>query len=70
MPDAIQKAAKTGWNTFPSYGSPEEADKRYMQMHGYMEKDTANYFAQTAAGASERFPGGPTTNLKNVGGSQ
>lgn len=40
---ALQNVEKAGWNKFPSYNSPEEADQRYDQMHSYMEKDTAQY---------------------------
>jgi hypothetical protein len=42
-PKALQNVAKTGWDTFPSYATPDDADARYMQMHDYMEKDTADY---------------------------
>lgn len=43
------KVSAIGWDKFPSYGSPEEADARYTEMHGYMEKDTATYFEQRRA---------------------
>jgi hypothetical protein len=33
-----------GWDTFPSYPSGEAADKRYMQMHDYMDRDTGDYY--------------------------
>lgn len=42
---AVQKAAEIGWDQFPAYKTPEEADARYMQMHDYMGKDTGDYFA-------------------------
>jgi hypothetical protein len=42
--NALQKVAKTGWNTFPSYATPDAADARYGQMHDYLEKDTGQYF--------------------------
>lgn len=42
---ALQNVEKAGWDTFPSYSTPDEADARYDQMHGYMEKDTADYMA-------------------------
>jgi hypothetical protein len=40
----LNNVAKAGWNTFPSYGSGEEADARYGQMHDYLDKDTSEYF--------------------------
>ena len=48
---ALANVRKMGWDRFPSYNSPQEADERYMQMHHFMEKDTGDYFAQKAAGA-------------------
>lgn len=42
---ALDNVAKTGWDNFPSYKTPEEADERYDQMHGFMEQDTADYMA-------------------------
>lgn len=40
---ALDNVARTGWGMFPSYATPDEADVRYDQMHGYMENDTADY---------------------------
>jgi hypothetical protein len=40
---AIQRAQAAGLQNFPSYGSVEEAEKRYQAMHGYMERDTSAY---------------------------
>lgn len=40
---ALNNVAKAGWDTFPSYATPDEADARYAQMHGLMEQDTADY---------------------------
>lgn len=40
---ALNNVAKAGWGSFPSYPSPDQADARYDQMHGFMEKDTADY---------------------------
>jgi hypothetical protein len=42
-PTALANVAKAGWDTFPSYATPNEADARYQAMHDYMEKDTADY---------------------------
>lgn len=40
---AIDRAKKVGLDKFPSYNSADDAEARYQQMHGYMEKDTAKY---------------------------
>lgn len=45
-PTALANVAKAGWDTFPSYATPDEADARYDQMHGYMDQDTADYMKQ------------------------
>jgi hypothetical protein len=42
---ALDKVAKTGWDQFPAYSTPDEADARYAQMHDYIDKDTADYMA-------------------------
>lgn len=39
--EAIDRATKAGLQKFPSYGTPEEANGRYGQMHGYIERDRA-----------------------------
>jgi len=28
---------------YPSYSSPDQAEARYQQMHGYMDQDTGDY---------------------------
>lgn len=43
---SLANVAKAGWNNFPSYNTPDEADARYDAMHKYMEQDTANYMKQ------------------------
>lgn len=40
---ALANVEKEGWNKFPSYSTPDEADERYDKMHQFMEKDTADY---------------------------
>lgn len=40
---ALENVEKEGWNTFPSYATPTEADERYDQMHQFMELDTKSY---------------------------
>lgn len=40
---ALKNVDQVGWDKFPSYADPEEADSRYMAMHSYMEKDTSDY---------------------------
>lgn len=43
-PDAaIARAKQDGLAQFPSYPTPEAAEERYGQMHGYMDKDTGDY---------------------------
>jgi hypothetical protein len=42
--EAIDRANQQGIDSFPSYGSEDEAFKRYMQMHGFMDRDTGEYF--------------------------
>ena len=42
---ALNNVAEAGWNTFPSYSTPEAADARYERMHVFMDQDTGNYFA-------------------------
>ena len=42
---ALDNINKTGWDKFPAYATPEQADARYEQMHGYMDKDTGAYLA-------------------------
>jgi hypothetical protein len=39
--EAVQRVQAEGWDKFPSYGSPAEAEARYQQLHGFMEADTA-----------------------------
>lgn len=58
---AIANVEKEGWDKFPSYATPGEADARYMQMHNYMDKDTGTYMA-SRSGQPQRFrfdPSGP-----------
>jgi hypothetical protein len=46
QPDqARKKVDAVGWDKFPAYETPEQADDRYMQMHDYMNRDTGDYFA-------------------------
>ena len=42
---ALQQAQQYGLDKFPSYGSEQEAEARYQQMHNYMERDTETYLA-------------------------
>jgi hypothetical protein len=41
--EATDRAAKAGWNKWPSYATPEQADLRYEWMHDLMAKDTQRY---------------------------
>lgn len=67
--EAVQRAQAQGLNTFPSYGSEQQAESRYQQMHGYMEKDTGAYLAQKNA-AQAPAAATPTTRLQNVAPGQ
>lgn len=40
---ALGNVDKEGWDKFPSYATPQEADARYDQMHQFMELDTQAY---------------------------
>jgi hypothetical protein len=51
--EASDRAAKVGWDKWPSYATPEQADLRYEWMHGLMEKDTGRYLE--AGGAPAPF---------------
>jgi hypothetical protein len=57
--DAVARANAEGIDK-SSYGGSDEAETRYQQMHGYMEKDTADLF-QGRAGAVARFYADPGT---------
>jgi hypothetical protein len=46
--EALARAKKDGLDKYPSYASQEEAKKRYDDMHGFMEKDTSDYYASKA----------------------
>ena len=49
--DAIQAAQQVGLDKFPSYSSEDEAEGRYQQLHGYLEKDTADFIARARRSA-------------------
>lgn len=57
-PDAaIDAAFAQGLNNFPSYPDQAAAEKRYQQMHGFMEGDTAAYLARRPnAGSNNGTP--------------
>lgn len=40
---ALANVTREGWDKFPSYATPEQADERYDKMHTYMERDTARF---------------------------
>lgn len=40
---AAQQAARLGWKNWPSYGSVKDAERRYQQMHEYMERDVQGW---------------------------
>jgi hypothetical protein len=43
--EAIKRAGAEGFDKFPSYATEQEAQARYDQLHGYMDKDTGQYMA-------------------------
>lgn len=54
---AMKNIEAEGWDTFPSYDTAEEADQRYSDMHGYMDKDTASYMQQRNNSSDDDVPG-------------
>lgn len=57
--EAIARAKAEGIDKFPSYGSHDEAEARYQQMHQFMDKDTGDYFD---AKSNTPTPGQPAIN--------
>lgn len=55
---ALANVEREGWDKFPSYSTPEEADARYEKMHQFMEKDTAAVLSgrQKQSSASNAAP--------------
>jgi hypothetical protein len=43
LSEAEQRAAQVGWDKFPSYITPEQADLRYAAMHDFLDQDTQAY---------------------------
>lgn len=37
--EALKRAMAAGISRFPSYATQDQADERYRQMHGYLERD-------------------------------
>jgi hypothetical protein len=55
---AIARAQEYGFDKFPSYSNPEQAQSRYDAMHDYMEKDTKAYQAMPPDVVTAlKFPG-------------
>ena len=42
---ALANVGKAGWDKFPSYSTPDEADARYEAMHQFMDGDTSQFLA-------------------------
>jgi hypothetical protein len=42
--DAVAAAKKDGIEKYPAYANADDAMKRYNEMHGFMAKDTGDYF--------------------------
>lgn len=50
--EAVKRAGEAGWDKWPSYDTPQEADRRYIEdMHPRMDLDTLQY-RQTPSGLS------------------
>lgn len=49
---AYDLAAQKGWDHWPSYNTPEQADARYMQMHEYMANDVSSALYLLGIGGS------------------
>lgn len=48
--EAAKRAAAVGWDKWPSYSTPDEADDRYInQMHPYMDADVGNWLRSQGA---------------------
>jgi hypothetical protein len=47
---ALKNVDRVGWDKFPSYATPDEADARYEDMHKFMEQDTGNYLQSKMGG--------------------
>lgn len=42
---ALANVEKIGWDKFPSYSDPDQADARYDAMHRFIDGDTSRYMA-------------------------
>jgi hypothetical protein len=40
---AAQRAAQMGWDKWPGFATPEQADMRYETMHPFLERDVENW---------------------------
>jgi hypothetical protein len=71
---AVQRARQEGLDKFPAYNSRQEAERRYQDMHSYMDRDTKAWQqssggAKAAPGPVERGPdpaGGGGTGMLNA----
>lgn len=64
--EADAKAKAEGLDNLPSYATHEEANKRYQQMHDYMEKDTNAYEQYKQNRMPSGAPQEPTGALKGA----
>ena len=51
--DAVDRAKAQGLDRFPNYASPQTAEDRYQQMHGYMDKDVIDYYRRMGGLAAQ-----------------
>ncbi len=43
--EALKRVSAEGWDKFPSYKDEHEAERRYQQMHSFMEDDTKRFLS-------------------------
>jgi hypothetical protein len=43
--EALKRIEQEGWDKFPAYDTPEQADARYGAMHSFMDQDTSQYLS-------------------------
>jgi hypothetical protein len=57
--DAVDRSIAAGWVNWPGYASEDEAQKRYDQMHEYMDRDLLDYNRDMKANISGLFYADP-----------
>src|SRR4029077_20773869 len=54
--EALRRASEQGFDKFPSYPTRGEADRRYNQMHQFMDRDTSDYRARNPPAPAQLPP--------------